>query len=256
MIKRINHTGRKRILREHVQVAFRDDGGHPSFDAALDLSSYQLPGTARVFVEAYRGAASWMRFDFGTKAALRPPSNRRLAEFSDATGVRFRVKVTSAEESHKILAEADAIPLTMPGDDEQKYVPLLKPEPASLGDLVYKVCFDGPEPTFQVNDRISNWQEAVLHPSFVAITYASVFREILTKIVLIDGHSDCEDRDDWRSRWLVFSTMLPGVASPPDQQDDEDEKRRWIDDAVDAFARKVRALELFEGVRTGQGGAQ
>lgn len=252
MIKRINHTGRRRILREHVDIAFRDEGGKPAFDAKLDLSAYGLPDSARVFVEAYRAPASWMRFDFGTKSKLVGPKDRRLHDFDSAVGVRFRVKVTSAHESHKILAEADGIPLALPGEGEEKVVPLLKPEPAPLGDLVFKVSFDGPEPTFQINDRIPNWQEAALEPNFVAITYPAVFREILVRAVIIDDHTDSEDRDDWKSRWLRFAKLLSGVGDAPVEDDSDDDKRRWIDDAVDAFARKIRACEKFEEARSGE----
>jgi len=254
MIKRINHTGRKRILREHVQIVYRDEGGVPAFDAKLELSSYGLPDTARVFLEAYRAPASWMRFDFGTKLKPLAPKDCRLREFDSPAGIRFRVKITSIQESHKILGEADGIPLSNPSDGEQKYVPLLKPEPASLGDLVFRVCFDGPEPTFQINDQILNWQEAALSPVFVAITYPAVFREILTKIIIIDGHTDTEDREDWQSRWLRFATLMPGVTEPPDADDEEEDKRAWVDEAVDTFARKVKACELFENARSREKG--
>lgn len=250
MIKRINHTGRRRILREHVQIAFRDENGTPAFDAMIELGSYGLPDSARVFVEAYRGAVSWMRFDFGTKAKITGPKDRRLHDFDSAVGIRFRVKVTSAQESHKILAEADGIPLALPSDSEQKHVPLLKPEPAPLGDLVFKVSFDGPEPTFQINDRIVDPNEAALAPGFVAVVYPAVFREILVQAVIIEGHSDTEDRDDWRSRWLCFATLFPGVDEPPEEDDPDDMKRGWIDNAVDAFARKIKACEEFEATRS------
>ena len=235
-------------------ITFRDEGGAPAFDAKLDLESYGLPDSARVFVEAYRAASSWMRFDFGTKAKISGPKDRRLHDFDSAVGIRFRIKVTSAHESHKILAEADNIPLAMPGDDEQKHVPLLKPEPAPLGDLVYKVSFDGPEPTFQINDRIADPSEAALAPGFVAVVYPAVFREILIKAAIIDRHSDTEDRDDWRSRWLRFATLFPGVDDPPEEDEEEEVKRVWIDNAVDAFARKVKACEQFEFTRTKEKG--
>ena len=45
----------------------RDSDGMLSFDAKLDLTGYDLPDDARVFVEAYR-QTSFMRFPHGTVA--------------------------------------------------------------------------------------------------------------------------------------------------------------------------------------------
>src|SRR5262245_13663463 len=100
---RLNFTGRRKIEKQHVAVAFRDDpvGSNRNhyFEIALDLASYGLPANAKVFVEAARGL-TMMRFDLGEVGALAEltPHQRRLADFApDPDGVRFRVKVTQPD---------------------------------------------------------------------------------------------------------------------------------------------------------------
>ena len=67
-IRRINSTGRRKILREDARIFVRPDSdGMLSFDAKLNLTGYDLPDDARVFVEAYR-LTSLMRFPHGTVA--------------------------------------------------------------------------------------------------------------------------------------------------------------------------------------------
>ena len=72
-ISRINHTGRRRIRREHVNIEVREEPGRPcSFEARFQLQGYRLPPSARVMVEAYRQSLS-RRFDFGRWEHLSHP---------------------------------------------------------------------------------------------------------------------------------------------------------------------------------------
>jgi hypothetical protein len=74
-IRRINSTGRKKIVREDARIFVRTDSdGVLTFDAVLDLTNYNLPEDACVFVEAYR-QTTFMRFPHGTVGAPQPPSN-------------------------------------------------------------------------------------------------------------------------------------------------------------------------------------
>src|SRR5260370_36167397 len=95
MIRRINYTGRRRISRDHVKIVVCERSGSPaSFEATLDLSSYDLPADATVFVEAYR-QTFLMRFNFGISSEIEPPSERFLTEFESTERILFRVKATS-----------------------------------------------------------------------------------------------------------------------------------------------------------------
>src|SRR5262245_34387626 len=112
-IRRINSTGRKRIVREDIRILVSSDAdGILEFDATVDLAPYGLPADARVFVEAYR-QTTFMRFEHGTVATPRPhPGTCRLSEFSSREGLLFRVKVTATgDRPGVLLAEGDRIPI-------------------------------------------------------------------------------------------------------------------------------------------------
>src|SRR6185312_5686723 len=108
MNRQINHTGRKRIPRDAVKITLREENGRLTFDATRKFSD-GLPPDAHVWLEAYR-QASWTQFSWGRVSEPSLPSNRWLDEFDGEEGLLFRVRVTAAGESHRILAEADRIP--------------------------------------------------------------------------------------------------------------------------------------------------
>ena len=75
-IRRINSTGRKKIVRGDARISVRPDpDGVLTFNAMINLADYDLPNDAHVFVEAYR-QTTFMRFRHGTVAA---PAPARLA---------------------------------------------------------------------------------------------------------------------------------------------------------------------------------
>ena len=244
MIRRLNYTGRIKIFRSDLRLATREVGGALSFDADLRLIDYELPAEALVFVEAYR-QTTWMRFSFGTVAAMQPPVDRWLHEFDSPDGILFRVKVTQAKDEHVLLAVADRIPLAQP-DQNADRESLLEVEPVELGDELWRLDLDG-EPRLQVNSTAAaDWRQLAKSPVFVALVYPAVLRQILVNI-LQQKHRDTDDDSDWRSKWLRFATLLPGVDPElPAKDADEDESKRWADDVVAAFAKKLTLKEKFK----------
>ena len=79
---------------------------------------------------------------------------------------------------------------------------------------------------------------------FQSLVYPAALREILNRIVRIEEHTDTEDPDDWRSRWLRFAADLPGVGEAP-AQEDLDRWDDWIEIAVAAFARRFQTMQQF-----------
>lgn len=244
MIRRLNYTGRIKIFRSDLRLATREVGGALSFDADLRLIDYELPAEALVFVEAYR-QTTWMRFSFGTVATMQAPVDRWLHEFDSPDGILFRVKVTQAKDEHVLLAVADRIPLAQP-DQNADRESLLEVEPVELGDELWRLDLDG-EPRLQVNSTAAaDWRQLAKSPVFVALVYPAVLRQILVNI-LQQKHRDTDDDSDWRSKWLRFATLLPGVDPElPAKDTDDDECRRWADDAVTAFAKKLALKEKFK----------
>ena len=144
------------------------------------------------------------------------------------------------------MAAADRIPLGKPEDEADKET-ILQVVPFELGDEVWRVDLDD-EPRLLVNKSASaDWRQMALSPVFVSLVYPSALRQILTTI-LASGHRDAEDDTDWRSKWLRFATLLPGVdPEAPPKEEGEDAELRWVDEAVAAFARKLGLKEKFSG---------
>ena len=88
MIRQIDHTGRKRISRDAVRIALRDEKGRLTFDATRKLGEYALPPDAHVWLEAYR-QASWMQFSWGRVSEPALPADRWLDDFDSGDGVLF-----------------------------------------------------------------------------------------------------------------------------------------------------------------------
>jgi hypothetical protein len=240
MIRRLNYTGRVKIHRRDVRLSTRTDEGPPSFDADLRLTDYELPADALVFVEAYR-QTTWMRFPFGTAAVVRPPADRRLAEFDSPDGILFRVKVTQARDEHILLAAADRIPLASPEELDADHDSLLPVNPAELGDELWQLDMDGAEPELLVTvSAVADWRQLARSTTFMALVYPEIVRQVLQVIVIEEKHRDTDDDTDWKSKWLRFAGMLPGIEpNPPDTSAGDGEARDWIEQVVAAFAKKM-----------------
>jgi hypothetical protein len=251
-VRRVNSTGRKRIAREDVQFFLRPDSdGVLAFDALLDLNTYKLPADAKVFVEAYR-QTTFMRFPHGTVSEPKAPDYavRRLTEFATADGVLFRVKVTSTDEpSGVLLAEADRIPASDDEEQPDRRVPLLPPAPEDLGQEVWRVSFNGDAgPMLLINRNVGDWKEVASSALFRSLVYPAAMGIVLSHIAR-EGDITLEDSSDWRSRWLKFTSSLPGVGEPPigkNPQDEWEEWRDWIEDAVGSFARTHGMLSQYK----------
>jgi hypothetical protein len=244
-IRRINSTGRKKLLRQDVTIfVSQDPEGVLTFDATLNLADYELPGDAKVFLEAYR-QRTFMRFDYGTVQSPQSVADqsRRLVEFSSKDGLLFRVKVVSS--GGLLLAEGDQIPIASNEEQDDSRIPLLPTEPEDLGQEVWCVDIGANGPILQVSKHLPDWKAVAASPTFRCLVFTSAMREILTHVVLIEGESDADDEGSWRGRWLRFARSL-GVGEPPDQTADDSEKNDWIDAAVKRFSQHHQILNQYK----------
>lgn len=240
MLRRFNYTGRKKILREDVPISLQGSKPLWYFQADLNgIGKYELPPDARVFVEAYE-QASYMRFDLGTvgNITLLSKESRVLSEFEGSDGMRFRLKVVDSSPEAKLLAEADGILPLAPEDADENKLPLLPVRHSELGQELWKISFeDGTQnmPTLLVNEIIDDRIAFVRSPAFIALAWPGILREILVRVLIIDGHTDLDDEGDWHSLWLRFARRIVPVASIPSE---EDAAYLWISDVVSAFCNK------------------
>jgi hypothetical protein len=244
MIRKFNYTDRIRIQRKDVRITLREENGKFAFDADLSaLADYELPQESFVFVEAYR-QTNWMRFSFGQVGAITPDKNRDLSQFESPDGLLFRVKVTPNGDIHKLLAEADHIPLARPDQNQGERKPLLPVKPQKLGDEIYRLDFSGDRPLLLINSEAGNYADIGRAPAFVSLVYPNVFREILNRVLLVEEHDDDASSDDWKSQWVRFASLNPGLGELP-PTDDTDGRSDWIDKAVAAFAKQLQTRAKF-----------
>jgi hypothetical protein len=244
MIRRFNYTDRLRIRRSDVRIVLREKDGQLEFDADLRaLAEYDLPPDSFVFVEAYR-QTNWMRFDFGQVGAISPEANRALSQFDSPDGILFRVKVTPNGDTHTLLAEADRIPLARPEQSEGERTPLLPVKPQKLGEEIYRLDFSDDRPLLLINSEAGNYADIGRSPAFVSLVYPAVFREILTRILLVEKHDDDSNADDWKSQWLRFASQNPGLGELPEPEDTE-ARSDWIEKAVSVFAKQLQTRAKF-----------
>ncbi len=251
-IRRINSTGRMRIVREDARFfVLPDSDGMLTFDATLNLADYELPSDAQVHVEAYR-QTTFMRFPYGTVGAPRPPGNvaRRLTEFASRDSMLFRVKVTSTgDRAGVLLAEGDRIPVSDDEEQPDNRIPLLPPAPEDLGQEVWRVAISGAEgPVLLVNSRVDDWKAVAASPLFRSLVYPAAMRHVLWHVYKVEETRVMDDADDWRCRWLMFAAGLPGVVDPPLTSGDDDEWGEWITSAVESFTRQHQMLEHYKGL--------
>ncbi|MCX7590176.1 MAG: hypothetical protein N2255_00970 [Kiritimatiellae bacterium] len=244
-ISRLNYTDRKRISRKDVRVVVHERVGKPpTFDVDLKLTGYSLPDEALVFLEAYRQTL-WMRFPFGKVGSILPPSDRDLTEFEFGEGILFRVRVTSAADPiGKILAEADGIRGRASGQMDDERVPLLPVRPEDLDQLVWTVDFTD-EPVLLINKTVGDWRSLAMSPMFRSLVCPAALREVLSRILLHENYPDLEDREDWKTRWLLFARSLPGTGEIPEEEEGKDRFEDWIDTVVKAFTRQQSLLDSF-----------
>jgi hypothetical protein len=244
MIRRINHTGRRRILREQVRITVDDQRKPVTFTAELTLDSHKFNADARVIIVAYRGSGGlWMPFDWGRVAALRKPPTATLNDVDSVDGLLFRVHVVAVHEPHKILGEADKLPFKLVGEAPSRITPLIKTRSADLAELVWDVDFDAEPPELRINRALGNWSVVAHDKAFRAVVYPALLREVLVRVLLIDEWSGDADDDDWRAKWIKFGRKLaPGYGEP---FADKKEQYEFIESAVQSLASQIHAREMF-----------
>ena len=246
MIRKFNYTGRKKIRRSDVSIdLLRDNDGRRFFDIRLHLADMALPTNARIYVEAYH-RAGYQRFDFGTVGSIKIPRDRRLDGISASATPLFRVKVVDKTAAHgRILAAVDKIRPASVDHQPSDSRSLLFVEYDLLGNRIWQLDLDGDWPVLKLNqdiDEISLIASSDHH--FSALVYPEVFRQILTRIVIEDEHTDPDCDDDWPSLWLKLACTLPGMSVhlPASRAG----RLAWIENAVESFCANFDALDKFQ----------
>jgi hypothetical protein len=253
--RRINHTNRKRIGQEAVDIRLLETlpGTPPRATAELKLEGMGFPDSAVVAIEAYR-SSSLMRFDCGTVGNLKVPELMVLDEIDAGGNIQFRVKVVDPETMvGRLLGAAARIRPKSKDDNEQGRRSLLPVRFDDLGAEIWRVSGDDDEaPALVLNMKASGLETRILHDPMVrGLVMPAAFRVVLERLTTSSAPDD-DDEEDWKREWHRFCVEELEVEGSP-WEGDREEKTKWIDEAVSAFASRAQFLDR---IRTAAEGAK
>lgn len=223
----------------------RDGEGRRYFNISLHLAELELPETAQVYVEAYH-RSGYQRYNFGTVGELRIPADRTLDGISASVTPLFRVKIVDKTGTHgRILAAVDKIRPASEDNQPADSRSLLFVEYDDLGNTVWQLDLEGDWPVLRLNRTIDEISLIASSDNrFLSLVYPEVLRQILTRILIVDQHTDPDCDDDWPSLWLKLATTLPGMSVP--LQTTRAGHQAWIENAVEAFSANYNLLDKFD----------
>ncbi len=236
--RRINSTGRRRIMRECVDIRLQPNATEhepPVASANFRLGDLGFPPNAKVILEAYQ-RSSGMRFECGTIDNLNVPPLLRLNEIDNGGSILFRLKIVDADAAtSRILGSADRLRPTS-SDDLEGRRSIFPISERLLGDEVWRVELDEAGPVLLLNCRILGFKHRILEDPLVqGIIVPAAFRIVLERLVA-DPIPDDNDDADWRTLWLRY---LKEQFSIDDSLTDlnSDEQHEWVEATIRTFCQ-------------------
>jgi hypothetical protein len=249
--RRFNSTGRLRITRSKIDISLEqapDLNVIPTARASLKLEGLEVPGDAIVAIEAYYRTSS-MRFACGTLSNLMVPERMALSDIDKGGAVRFRVLVIAPDGTGRILAAADGLRPSTPGDgaDRQALLPIRETD---IGNELWKIEVDyRTGPVLLVNNRVPGLAAQIRTlPLLQGLILPHAFRAILQDL---NPSGESDDDDLWGDNWRRFLTDL-GVATEAEDPDDPDVVDEWIEAAVRAFSDLKEFAERVKLIKTAE----
>lgn len=257
MLRTFNYTGRRRITLDRISIdLWEPDPGPYRCDVDLSLSDLALDPNCRVYVEAYYRSSAYQRLDAGTVAEPRPPSGVLLDAIPKIENVLFRIKVVDESDSAhgRIVAVADRVrPNRIEGDETSKRASILWFEPDDLGDEMWRVSFEDEMPVLLVNNSGPILEEEIKtivqsDPGFRALVMPAAARAVLQHLMLVERVAFEPADEEWPGLWYQFARELIDEDPPdPTEEENVEERLKWIDAVVAEFARSYGARVQYEG---------
>jgi len=237
-VANLNFTSRKRIERSHVRISGTTAGNEGYFILdRFDVSEYEFPYDAQLFVESWTGKYGYQRFDVGRLDRLDLAKRHDFAS-NDLPNATFRIKVVAPGSSGKILGDADNIPVEIGGRPPS----ILPIDPVDLDNRVWWLEIDEETgPVLQMNQRLPDYQQIARDIEFRATVMPSVVYQIALWVAssTSSGEADAKVR-----RWEKALTF-PGVDLSKVNVEDEDSRQDFATRAAKAFAKHHDLFEKF-----------
>jgi len=247
MKSRINHTGRKRILRSSINIAV-DRRTEEQLHCRLsrNLDQYKFENDSPTIFECYYGN-QYLRIPNGTVGNPPTTSVVDLSEFATAPKLLFRLKVLNPDGSGKLAGLANQIPLTKPGVDDDTTGSLVRVRSSQeLEQQVWDIEYDEKGPVLRINEGVGDWRELVSGSSiFLPIVLPQMMCAILSKILIEDQHRPDQGGDSWQDRFIDLSGSSGNRPFTRREHRDTERSREWIDDIVAGFSSRHSLANKF-----------
>ncbi len=246
-VRRLNYTNRQKIRRSDVAVAVQ---GASSPVARVDyrLAEYGFADDAVVFLEAYAPQESFgARVQVGLAHHPDATVELDLSQFSAPQELLFRLKVIAADGSGKLLGRADQLKASDEASDRTEGRSLLPVVSADLGHRLWWLELDETDqPTLLISERIEDYKAFARTPTFVWFVLPAILRGCLEAAVeTVDEESEGDEGAATPlARWLKLGSTL-ARRSAPDATDDQQERDKWIEDAVSAFCHDHKLMQRY-----------
>jgi hypothetical protein len=239
MLKKINYTGRRKILKNEATFSIHKEENNVSFDVNFKLDTTDIPDHASLYVEAYYQETR-QRFSFGRIDEQKPPKDRLLNEINLSGNTLFRILIVDEESAHgKLLASGEQFRVWE--DDKNNSQSLIAVEVKDLGSEVWKIEFDDcGEPELCIDRKIPDAINRISDDIFFqSLILPAAFREILTWYFWQGDEFGGEKRE----RWMEFAEVYGGKI--PKHLEDQESIVKWVDEVVMAFSSQFKLCEKF-----------
>lgn len=233
----INSTGRKSIDMNRIEISVVELENEPrkAILNALNVTDMGFPGNATVFIEAYY-RSSVRRAPCGTIGNLNLPVEMELNR-DQFPNPRFKLKVVDMGQHLGRLLGAALFPLEHKG--RSSILPVIARD---LGEEVWRVeIHEDAQPELLINEDLRGFSTRLrTDDRMQALVLPAAFRYVLEELWM--GKRD--DAFEWKKNWMKFCTRALKVSENPGT--DEEERKAWIDEAVNRFSRKHGMMKKLQ----------
>jgi|APSaa5957512493_1039668.scaffolds.fasta_scaffold79418_2 hypothetical protein len=236
--RRLNFTGRQKILREHCLVSLTANEGSLLLAGEMRFDDLDLNPEATVHMEAYDQYV-FHRFSLGSVEEV-AKFEERLDGFDTASISKVKLDIRVVDKTNGLILarNSELRPKAItPGET----VSILHVRASDeLGQRVWKLDISGDEPVVLINRRVweGDWSGFSRSNNFGALVLPEIFRNIVQWEL-----EQNRDEGDW-SPWAEFLKNLNHDPEKAPPTAGSIERESWIEEAVSKFAYKQKYLDL------------
>lgn len=246
MRKKIRLTGRRQLPRTSVEAKAIELGERKLITLSIaqpDIFS-KFPKSARVKLRLIENKVS-ETLEFGTLAELKATADLKNGGFA-APSCQLRVVASEGEQTGLLLGSTNT--WTLRADDSPDGGVggdgILMFQPFDIAPRTWKLNIREDEyPVVYIDKTIPNSATWVRNdPVFISCVLPSIIQQVFQDILTPTTPPEVFWMKDW-IRWadLLMPGKVPPYAEGPVQ------KQAWVDDLLDSFSKKHRALDMLTG---------